>query len=116
MESVIRPFFFLSVRWRLWYLIMAMASSADADFIVWGIDQSAYGPVELPTLVSWVKDERVTPDTWIFVAKNSIWQKAPEVPELQMFFRSKTTGAAPGATAMEALTGVDPRSLRRIKI
>ena len=63
-----------------------------------------------------VKDERVTADTWIFVGKNSVWQKAPEVPELQMFFRSKTSSAASGATAMETLTGIDPRSLRRVKI
>ena len=54
-----------------------MASiSTSADFIVWGVDQTAYGPVELPTLVSWVKDERVMADTWVFVAKNSSWQKA----------------------------------------
>jgi len=94
-----------------------MASTSDSvEFYVWGIDQTAYGPVELPTLVSWVKDERVTADTWIFVGKNSVWQKAPEVPELQMFFRSKTSSAASGATAMETLTGIDPRSLRRVKI
>ena len=94
-----------------------MASIAtETGFIVWGIDQTAYGPVELPTLVSWVKDERVTPDTWIFAAQNSSWQKAPELPELQMFFRSKTHGAAAGAAANPTSSGVDYRALRRIKI
>ena len=69
---------------------MAMAAvSTDTGYIVWGIDQTAYGPVELPTLVAWVKDERVTVDTWIYAAKNASWQKAPDVPELQMFFRSR---------------------------
>ena len=92
------------------------SSSNNVEFYVWGIDQTAYGPVELPALVSWVKDERVTADTWIFVGKNSVWQKAPEVPELQMFFRSKASGAAPGASAIEALTGIDPKALRRVKI
>ncbi|SPE50125.1 Cyclic nucleotide-binding protein (modular protein) [Verrucomicrobia bacterium] len=92
-----------------------MASSiTDTGFIVWGADQSPYGPVELPTLVSWVKDERVTEDTWIFISKNDAWLKAAEVPELQMFFR-KTQGA--GATAdSQSVTGLDPRALRRIKI
>ena len=52
------------------------ASATEAGFIVWGIDQTAYGPVELPTLVAWVKDERVTADTWVYAAKNSSWQKA----------------------------------------
>jgi hypothetical protein len=90
-----------------------MASIAtETDYIVWGIDKTAYGPVELPTLVSWVKDERVTADTWVYAAKTSSWQKAADVPELQMFFRPK----AGSATAAVTPRGIDPRALRRIKI
>jgi CRP/FNR family cyclic AMP-dependent transcriptional regulator len=93
-----------------------MASvAATTDFIVWGIDQTAYGPVELPTLVSWVKDERVMADTWIFAGKTNSWQKAGEIPELQMFFRPKRSNSAPGP-AVEAVNGIDPRALRRVKI
>lgn len=91
-----------------------VASSTDAHFIVWGIDEAAYGPVELPALVSWVKDERVTADTWIFVAQTGAWLKAAEVPELQMFFRSKSRASARGA--LQGIAGIDPRALRRIKI
>ena len=90
-------------------------SSEDTGFIVWGIDQSPYGPVELPTLVSWVKDERVTADTWIFVPKNDAWQRAAEVMELQMFFHTKSNGQSGPAVTMGP-TGIDPRALRRIKI
>lgn len=95
-----------------------MASVAtDAGFTVWGIDQTPYGPVELPTLVSWVRDERVTADTWLFVGKTGAWQKAGEVPELQMFFRKKREGGpTPGAEPLETITGIDPRALRRVKI
>src|SRR5438876_2257211 len=90
-----------------------MASgSADPEFFVWGIDQTAYGPVELPALVSWVKDERVTPETWIFATKSAAWQRAAEVAELQMFFRRKSGGAA----AAESVAGFDSRALRRVKI
>ena len=92
------------------------AVSTEAGFIVWGIDQAAYGPVELPALVAWVKDERVTADTWIYAAQNGSWQKAAEVPELQMFFRSKNGGAAAGAAAMTTARGIDPHALRRVKI
>ncbi|MGD0259593.1 MAG: cyclic nucleotide-binding domain-containing protein [Verrucomicrobiota bacterium] len=92
------------------------AVSTDAGFIVWGIDQAAYGPVELPTLVSWVKDERVTADTWIYAAQSGSWQKASNVPELQMFFRSKGEGSSSSALAMMTPRGLDPRALRRIKI
>jgi hypothetical protein len=90
-------------------------ASEDTGFIVWGIDQTPYGPVELPTLVSWVKDERVMADTWLFVAKNDAWQRAREVAELQMFFRSKANGNS-GPAAAAGPTGIDPRALRRIKI
>jgi hypothetical protein len=92
------------------------AIAIETGFIVWGIDQTAYGPVELPALVAWVKDERVTADTWIYAANNASWQKAADVPELQMFFRSKHEGAAAGAAAMTTPRGLDPRALRRIKI
>jgi len=98
-----------------------MASSAkegnlDAGYIVWGIDQTAYGPVELPELVTWVKDERVTSDTWVFAGRSLSWQKASQVPELQMFFRSKSKGADGSQSDFEAVSGIDPRALRRVKI
>jgi hypothetical protein len=92
------------------------AIATETGFIVWGIDQTAYGPVELPTLVAWVKDERVTADTWIYAAKNSAWQKAGDVPELQMFFRSKKGGVGADLAALTTPRGLDPRALRRIKI
>jgi hypothetical protein len=97
-------------------MFVAMAAvSTETGFIVWGIDQTAYGPVELPMLVSWVKDERVTADTWIYAAKNSSWQKAADVPELQMFFRSNA-GRGDDTAVVASPRGVDPRALRRIKI
>src|SRR5512144_2243554 len=91
-----------------------VAGSMNTGFVVWGADQTAYGPVELPTLVSWVKDERVTAETWIYAAKNSSWQKAADVPELQMFFQSRKGGA--DTAVMSTPRGLHSRALRRIKI
>jgi hypothetical protein len=90
-----------------------MASAANADFIVWGIDHTLSSPIELPTLVSWVKDERVTADSWIFAGNTDSWRKAAQVPELQIFFRPK---GKTGPIELKSATGVDPRALRRIKI
>jgi hypothetical protein len=95
---------------------MEQSSLSETGFTVWGIDQSAYGPVELPTLVSWVRDERVTADTWVFVCKNGTWQKAAEILELQMFFRSKGTRAASAGALPISARGLDSRGLRRIKV
>lgn len=89
---------------------------ADAanDFCIWGVDHAAYGPVELPTLIAWIKDERVQADTWIFVRRDVAWRRASEITELQMFFRSKATGAATGGDSTEA--ALKPGALRRVKI
>ena len=92
------------------------ASTTETDFFVWGIDRTAYGPVELPTLVSWVKDERVTADTWIYDAKNTAWHKAAQVTELQMFFRSTTRQTPAESGPVQKSEGISPRALRRIKI
>ncbi len=92
------------------------STNTSSDFTVWGADQAAYGPVELPILVSWVQGERVTADTWIYDGKNSAWQKAGEVAELQMFFRKKPASAPASARAVPNMSGIEPGTLRRVKI
>ena len=92
-----------------------MASEpGGVDFKIWAVDNQVYGPVELPVLVGWVKEERVTADTWIFSERDDAWQKAAKVPELQMFFRPKPAGAGTGGDSTEA--GLKPGVLRRVKI
>lgn len=95
--------------------------SADGvGFKIWGVDNVVYGPVELPMLVSWVKEERVTADTWVYSEQNDAWKKAPEVSELQMFFRNRASapGTAPvmQAAAAGGETRLRPGALRRVKI
>ena len=79
------------------------------DFFIWGIDDSPYGPVELPTLVNWIKDERVLADTWVYARRDSTWQRAADITELKMFFGKKF--ARP-----RMASAMTPGSLRRIKI
>jgi len=80
---------------------------------VWGVDHIVFGPVELPVLVNWLKQERVTADTWLFIESSNVWSRAADLPELKMFFRRplteqpRTNGANPRIT---------PTALRRIKI
>jgi len=54
--------------------------------------------------------------TWVYGERPAPPKAAAEVPELQMFFRSKADGASSGAPAMTSARGIDPRALRRIKI
>lgn len=80
---------------------------------IWGVDGVIYGPVELPTLVTWVKDERVTATTWIYCDHDETWRKACELQELQMFFRTKTKAVAGGPSE---ISNLKPGALRRVKI
>lgn len=82
-------------------------------FIIWGADQNGYGPVELPALIDWIQDDRVTADTWIFSQKDNRWLPAGKVPELQIIFgKRRRAGATFETPAGQLNTG----ALRRVKI
>lgn len=81
-------------------------------YFIWGVDDSPYGPVELPALMDWIADERVVPETWVFSRSAGNWQRASEIPELKNHFALKLT-AAPEVASRVA---IKPGSLRRIKI
>jgi hypothetical protein len=110
--------FFLSLAAGSEYGMRIMARGAIGDgFKIWAVDNVVYGPVELPVLVEWVKDERVTADTWVFSERDDAWRRAAKVPELQLFFRRKP-GAEAGASrsSMAAASVIKPGALRRMKI
>jgi CRP/FNR family transcriptional regulator, cyclic AMP receptor protein len=92
-----------------------VAGQADQSILysIWAADNVVYGPVELPSLISWVKDERVLAETWVFDSQNDRWRKAANVPELQLFFRKK--GASSSTSAPEDKTTITPGMLRRVK-
>lgn len=86
-------------------------------YSIWAADNVVYGPVELPTLIEWVRDERVVSETWVFDGTNDRWRKAANLPELQLFFRKKAAAESP-ATAADLLvnnTEITPGMLRRVK-
>jgi CRP-like cAMP-binding protein len=82
-------------------------------YYVWGADRIGYGPVELPTLVDWIRDERVLTKTWIYVDQENTWTRASDITELKPVFgrRARGTGASGDSS-----TRITPASLRRIKI
>ena len=95
-------------------------TSPGPVYWIWGVDNVAYGPVELPTLISWIKQERVTGDTWVFLEANNGWRKVSELPELKICFKAKAdstlTGRDQKAQAEARNPGVKSGALRRIKI
>ena len=96
-----------------------MASDDSNGYKIWGIDNVVYGPVELPVLVGWVREERVAADTWIYNESSNAWRKAAEIEEMKMFFRKSGESRPPTAydtELMQRAPGLKPGSLRRIKI
>ena len=73
----------------------------------------AYGPVELPTLVSWIRDERIEKDTWVHDQRAETWVLARDLTELKAVFSRRD--AAP-ASKGDGAPSISPGSLRRIKV
>ena len=96
---------------------MPVETSQNVVYSIWAADNVVYGPVELPALISWVKDERVLADTWVFDGQNDRWRKAASLPELALFFRKKGDPATAGATTGVAIgnSEITPGMLRRVK-
>ncbi len=80
----------------------------SASYYIWGIDNSPYGPVELPVLLEWIAEGRVLADTWVFEKTAGTWGKASQFTELQGGF---------GAVRENISSlGLTPGLMRRIKI
>jgi CRP-like cAMP-binding protein len=90
-----------------------METDASVSYRAWGVDNIAYGPVELPALVSWIQQGRVTANTWVFKEADQLWARASDLPELKLLFKSRPT---PGVAASAEALGIKPSSLRRIKM
>jgi hypothetical protein len=90
-----------------------MQDNPSVYFRTWGSDNISYGPVELPELVTWIKQGRVLRNTFVFSESTGEWTRAESMPELKALFKAK---AAPGGQASSAASSMAPGSLRRIKI
>ena len=93
-------------------------AAAETGYRIWGADNVIYGPVEMPTLVSWIKEQRVTGDTWIYSERDAGWNRAAKIPDFQLFFKAKRPESAPaaGVSSDTSTFAKKPGTLRRIKI
>jgi CRP-like cAMP-binding protein len=88
------------------------SEASNNDYFIWGIDDSPYGPVQLPVLLDWINDQRVVRDTWIFARNGGVWQKAADIGEIKDCFKPETEFVS----APSSVARIKPGSLRRIKI
>jgi CRP/FNR family cyclic AMP-dependent transcriptional regulator len=90
-----------------------MEANPPVYYRTWGHDNVAYGPLELPAMVTWIRQGRVTPKTWVYREDKNEWARAGELVELKPLFKS---GAAGTQAAAAGTQGITPGALRRIKI
>jgi CRP-like cAMP-binding protein len=90
-----------------------MEIDTSGGYLAWGTDLISYGPVELPTMVTWIKQGRVTSNTWIFKENAGTWTRASDLGELKLLFKSKAPASAEPSVGG---VGIKPGSLRRIKM
>lgn len=90
-----------------------MQDNQPVYFRTWGVDNIAYGPVELPALVNWIRAGRVLPGSWVFRDDKGEWVRASDMTELKVLFKTKGTDGGPAGGSAH---GVTPASLRRIKV
>jgi CRP-like cAMP-binding protein len=90
-----------------------METDVKSKFLVWGIDNIAYGPVELPVLIDWISLGRVIADSWVFKVNEKAWFRAADLSELKSVFKSEQQA---GTSAAATVMGIHPGSLRRIKM
>jgi hypothetical protein len=88
------------------------SQSPLSEYFVWGIDDSPYGSVPLKVLNDWISDQRVLPDTWVFTRSAGVWQRAMEVVEPKVFFKTQNESASANLPVVR----LKPGALRRIKI
>jgi CRP/FNR family cyclic AMP-dependent transcriptional regulator len=93
-----------------------MIPQESAQYKIWGVDQAVYGPVELPTLISWIQDDRVTADTWLFDLSKASWHKASALPELKTAFKAGAVELDTAAQARGVSGQFKPGMLRRVKV
>lgn len=95
-------------------------SSQDAEltYNIWAADNVIYGPVDVPTLIQWIRDGRVQAETWVFSSEDLDWHPAGDVPALQEHLAAARSGAAgaPAASLTAAPDQLSPSALRPFSI
>lgn len=92
-----------------------MGEEVEVGYKIWAVDDVVYGPVDMPTLVEWIKDERVLADTWVFLCHQNKWSQAGQISEMRTVFNAVLPGGIPAAPA-PLIAGIKPGALRRVKI
>jgi len=66
---------------------MTTMSDPNAEsYKMWAEDEKVYGPVDTATLVKWIQDERVFPETFVQPQSDLRWRPAADIETLRVKF------------------------------
>jgi hypothetical protein len=71
-----------------------MSHSSAESFKMWAEDEVVYGPVDLATLVQWIQDERLFPETFVQPQSDLRWRRAADVEALRKEFPAAADAGA----------------------
>jgi hypothetical protein len=78
-----------------------MSQSSAETFRLWAEDNQIYGPVDTPTLIQWIQDERVFPETFVQSQSDQRWRRAGGVQTLrEQFSAAADTGVTAGGSGL----------------
>ena len=81
-------------------------SIANAEsFMVWADNEAAYGPVDIATLVEWIRGERVFPESFVQSQSDRCWRRAASVEAFREHFPSAENSLAASSRLGEASSG-----------
>ena len=84
-------------------------------FRVQDSDNMVFGPVGLSTLVQWIQEKRVLPETLIYLESEGRWHQAQDFAPLQGYF-SPHQRLSPGAVHLDQVVAINPEELRQFPI
>src|ERR1043166_7488159 len=93
-----------------------MNPSTGSGFKIIGEDNIVYGPVVLPTLVEWMKDQRGSPATWVYNDDEDAWRRARDRAELGPFLQAVASPTPESNPEEPPISGLHPALLRRVKV
>jgi len=89
----------------------------DETYKIRACDNLVYGPVTLPILLDWAKDERVVAGTWIHRLSDDSWQKAESIPavrEALLEINRSKAGPEDSANTPEEISADELRQFPRL--
>jgi hypothetical protein len=89
-----------------------MNPSEQELFRVWDKDNTVYGPIGLSTLIQWIHEARVLPETFIQTESRKRWHRAADLAPLQKHLASKQK-RVPSLAHFDRLAAFDPDELRQ---